>query len=145
MVQPLTLTIRCDGASRGNPGPAGIGIIIEDHSSRPLQKVIKSIGWATNNEAEYQALLLALRMVHRWRAQHIRILLDSELIVKQLQGHYRVRAPSLVKLHQQAMDLLKLFDTVAIEWVPREHNRDPDALAKQAIDAVNRSSEHRLY
>ena len=123
-----------DGASRGNPGPAGIGVMIREEGGPLERELWKYIGEATNNVAEYEALLLALGEAGKLKASEVAILSDSELLVRQVEGRYRVKHPRLAKLHSQACDLMKALPSFHIEHVSRERNRQADALANRAID-----------
>jgi ribonuclease HI len=121
----------CDGASSGNPGDSGIGIllIIGDHTYR----LSEYIGDATNNIAEYTALVKGLQEAKRHGADSVDIRTDSELMVKQIKGHYRVKSENLLKLYEQAISLLRRFKSYTITHIPREKNADADNLAKSAI------------
>ncbi|MDD5560053.1 ribonuclease HI family protein [Candidatus Methylomirabilis sp.] len=130
----LRLMIHIDGAARGNPGPAGIGVMLETGDG-PLQRgLCRYIGEATNNVAEYEALLLALREARKLQASVVEIRSDSQLLVRQIQGSYRVKNPRLAALHAQARDLISALPSFRIEHVGRELNRQADALANRAID-----------
>ena len=124
-----------DGAARGNPGPAGLGVVIEDEQGLRLRGLHRWLGVATNNEAEYHALIEGLKAVSEWKPDRLEIYLDSKLVVEQVNGKYRVKKPELQTLHRQAVDLLKQFDEVSIGHVERERNKGADALANMAIDA----------
>ncbi len=130
-------TIYCDGASRGNPGPAGAGAVVVDPSGNLRIEDYKFLGTATNNVAEYEALLLGLEVAHRYGAQKVQVFSDSELMVLQLTGRYRVRNPRLLPLWQQAINALKKFESYAISHVDRSLNYEADRLANQAIDHHN--------
>lgn len=130
----LRLLISIDGAARGNPGPAGIGVMILEEGGPFERKVWEYIGEATNNVAEYQALLLALREAGRLKAARVKIRSDSELLVRQMDGRYRVKHPRLVELHSEARDLMKIIPSFQIEHIGRELNAQADALANRAID-----------
>jgi len=126
--------LNCDGASRGNPGPAGAGIVLADPQGRLRLNTGRYLGETTNNVAEYQALLLGLAEAQRLEVKKLRILADSELMVKQLTGRYRVKSPHLIPLWREAVNALKKFDAWAIAHVPREENHLADAAANRAID-----------
>ena len=128
------VTVRVDGASRGNPGPAGIGAVVEFADGRPAMELSAYIGEATNNVAEYRALLMALEEAGRHGAQSITVYSDSELLVRQLNGEYRVKAAHLRPLHLEARRRLRVFPAVRILHVMREENRRADLLANLAID-----------
>jgi len=130
----LRLVMNIDGASRGNPGPAGIGVMIRQEGGPLERELWKYIGEATNNVAEYEALLLALGEAGKLKASEVTIRSDSELVVRQVEGRYRVKHPRLAKLHSQACDLMKALPSFHIEHVGRERNRQADALANRAID-----------
>ena len=128
------LRVFTDGASRGNPGPAGLGVVIEDEQGTRLRGLHRWLGRATNNEAEYHALIEGLKAVAEWHPDRLEVYLDSKLVAEQVQGRYRVKKAELQPLHRQAVELLKGFAEVAIEHVEREKNRGADALANVAID-----------
>jgi len=120
-----------DGASSGNPGPAGIGMRITTLGGEEVFSWGESIGKATNNIAEYRALIAGLQKAYDLEVRSIRCFSDSELVVKQIQGKYRVKAPALGPLHGQVMDLLKRFTDWQIKHIPREQNRQADKLASR--------------
>ncbi|MBA4394541.1 MAG: ribonuclease H [Desulfobacca sp.] len=122
-----------DGASKGNPGPAGAGWMLVNDQDSDLVKDSKFLGEATNNEAEYQALILGLQNAQSLGIREIKIYMDSELLVRQLTGLYRVKNPRLMIYYQQVRDLLKKFSNYAINHIPREQNREADAMANEAI------------
>jgi ribonuclease HI len=126
--------LNCDGASRGNPGPAGAGIALHDPQGRLQVNTGRYLGETTNNVAEYQALLLGLEEARKQEVKKLRIFADSELMVKQLTGRYRVKSPHLIPLWREALNALSRFDTWAIAHVPREENHLADAAANRAID-----------
>ncbi len=128
-----TLTMYVDGASSGNPGPAGIGIVIFDHDGRQIGKISSYIGSRTNNYAEYTALIRALKIAIYFKAEVVRIRTDSELVVKQLSGEYKIKNDQIKKLYEQAAKLLKSIDNCKVEHVPRSQNDKADYLAKKAI------------
>jgi ribonuclease HI len=123
-----------DGASRGNPGPSGIGIVIEDRGGATKVKISGYIGRTTNNQAEYRALIVGLREAARLKAEHVDIMSDSELLVEQVCGRYKVRSAQLRNLFEEVKELLAGFRSSAISYIPREQNRVADALANQAFD-----------
>lgn len=126
--------LHCDGASRGNPGPAGAGMALFDPQGRLQARKGRYLGETTNNVAEYQALLLGLEEARRLKVKQLRVLADSELMVKQINGRYRVKATHLIPLWREALNALKKFEAWAIAHVPREENRLADEAANQAID-----------
>jgi ribonuclease HI len=127
-----TLVMHIDGASRGNPGEAGFGIHVQD-LSRTVE-LYGYLGQATNNVAEYQALLHALRYALARGARQVEVRSDSELVVRQIEGRYRVKHPGLAPLHRESMDLLARFEQARVRHVAREENRDADRLANRALD-----------
>ena len=123
-----------DGAARGNPGPAAAGIVIEDDSDQVIWKEGRYLGETTNNVAEYQALLLGLEQARALGSGALVVRMDSELVVKQLTGAYRVKHPSLIPLHRQALVQLGRFASWRAEHVRREKNSLADHLANAALD-----------
>ena len=134
MSTPKRLVVHSDGAARGNPGPAGVGVVVSDEHGHPLSCIARYLGTTTNNQAEYAALILALETAAAYRPQQLDVLLDSELIVRQLQGLYRVRSPELRPLYERSKALLQRFPSYTIQHVPRAANRHADLLANKAID-----------
>jgi ribonuclease HI len=133
----MTLTIHIDGAARGNPGPAAFGVIIERDGQLLLEEK-RFIGKATNNVAEYLALLHALNRALELGAQMVHIYSDSELLVRQMTGVYQVRDPKLRQLYEQAQELVRQFQEVRLTHVPRKQNRRADKLCNQALDEAER-------
>jgi len=131
------LILYADGAARGNPGPAGIGAVIEDERGRVLKEVSQFIGRKTNNQAEYMALIQGLEAAAEFQADAILVRLDSELLVHQLKGEYKVKSPLLKPLRNQAQALLARYKVVGIEHVERQYNRAADRLANRAIDTAS--------
>jgi ribonuclease HI len=128
------ITLEFDGGSRGNPGPAGIGVVLRSADGTPVVTLGRFIGRATNNVAEYQALITALEQAKQLGAKKIQIRGDSELIVRQMMGVYRVKHPDLQPLHAEAMKLMGQFDEAKIEHNYREKNTLADKLANLAMD-----------
>lgn len=124
-----------DGASRGNPGPAAYAVVIRDPAGHVVLELAKRLGRDTNNVAEYYALLAALDYAANHGIGALRIRSDSELLVRQMQGRYKVKSADLKPLHERALKLLRQLAYFAIEHVPREQNRDADALANVALDS----------
>ena len=124
-----------DGAARGNPGPAGIGVVIADGAGRILAEVGKGIGVATNNVAEYLAAVEALRQALELGATDLVLRSDSRLLVEQLSGRWRVKNPTLIRLHEEARALVGRFHSVTFEHVRRERNREADRLANLGVDS----------
>jgi ribonuclease HI len=129
-----TWTLFTDGASRGNPGQAGAGIILLDPAGEVRLQYGDYLGVATNNEAEYRALLLGLQKARELGLSKVEIRCDSELMVRQLNGSYRVKQPHLLKLWQEAQAELQRFAAHQIRHVPREMNSQADRMANRAID-----------
>jgi secondary thiamine-phosphate synthase enzyme len=125
-------TIATDGASKGNPGPAGIGIVICDESGAVLKSIGENIGIGTNNFAEYTAFIRGLELTLELGFDHAVVNTDSELLAKQINGHYRVKSPDIAPLFALALDLMGKFKTVRVNHVPREKNKQADKLASQA-------------
>ncbi len=126
----------CDGASRGNPGPAAIGAaIFAPDGDQPLAVVARRIGPATNNVAEYRALEAGLERALELGVHRLLVRLDSQLLVRQVSGEYRVKAPGLKPLHQRVAVLLQKFESVKVEHVPRGRNSIADELANAALDS----------
>jgi ribonuclease HI len=128
------LVAHIDGGARGNPGPAGYGVHVEDEDGRLVAELYGYLGTATNNTAEYAALLALLEFARARGASALRVLSDSELLVRQIRGEYKVKHPGLQVLHAAARRLMTSFPSVAIEHVPREANHEADALANRAMD-----------
>jgi ribonuclease HI len=122
-----------DGGSRGNPGPSGAGVYFE-RDGKPWRGVYQYLGQATNNHAEYSALLRALDYARDSGFRRIAIYSDSELLVRQMSGQYRVKNPNLQELQRRASDTIRYFERHSIEHVPRERNSQADALANKAMD-----------
>jgi ribonuclease HI len=131
----LIVEIYCDGASRGNPGPAAAGALLTELGSKKvLAEVSQRLGIATNNEAEYAALILALKEARRLGAETVSIKADSQLVIRQLTGQYKVKHPGMKQRHAEAMGLLSGFPGWQASHVPREENSHADALANAALD-----------
>ena len=126
--------LHTDGASRGNPGPAAIGAVIKDGQGRVLGKISRRIGRTTNNQAEYQAVIAALEEAIRLGVAGVVIKSDSELVVEQINGRYRVKNPALKPLHQRVRELQSLFQSFAIASIPRRQNTEADRLSNAALD-----------
>ena|SRR3990170_2963573 len=134
MRQSGPLLVYTDGASRGNPGPSAIGAVVVDGDGRMLHQVSRRIGRATNNEAEYRAAIAGLEAALALGASRVELRLDSELVVRQLVGRYRVKNPRLMPLHHRILALRERFQEVVIRHVPRTENREADRLANLALD-----------
>lgn len=128
------LLIHVDGASRGNPGEAGFGVHVRDAEGADVARIYGYLGTATNNEAEYQALIHGLRFALEQGARAVRVFSDSQLVVRQVAGTYRVKHPGMVPLFREATGLLRRFARWSLEHVPRERNGEADRLANRALD-----------
>jgi ribonuclease HI len=131
---PEEVTVHIDGGSRGNPGEAGVGVYFQDRAGAPLQSISRYIGRATNNTAEYQALLVALSRAREAGVRHLRVFSDSELLVNQVNGRYRTTVPHLQQYLQEAIRLMREIGRVDVAHVRREQNKEADALANEAMD-----------
>jgi ribonuclease HI len=131
---PVALRLHVDGASRGNPGEAGFGIHVTAPDGSEIAALFGYLGKATNNVAEYQALLHGLRFALARGAAAVEVFSDSELLVRQLEGRYRVKNAGLQPLYREAQSLLARFAKARVAHVPRERNREADALANRAVD-----------
>jgi ribonuclease HI len=127
-----------DGASRGNPGPAACAVVMESSGGSKLAGFSKYLGRATNNVAEYQALLAALEYALSHHYLRIHVQTDSELLALQIEGAYKVKNPGLKRVWAQARQMIARLESFSIEHVPREQNREADRLANQALDAAER-------
>jgi ribonuclease HI len=130
------LIINTDGGARGNPGPAGIGLVIKNEAGELLYSHGAYIGETTNNVAEYSALVKALEEALNLGATDVKIQMDSELIVKQMTGIYKIKQPGLQELAAKAVALLKKFKSHTFVHVRREYNSEADAMVNQALDAA---------
>jgi ribonuclease HI len=128
------LRLHVDGASRGNPGEAGFGVRVSAADGSEVASLYGYIGRTTNNVAEYQALLHGLRYALARGASRVEVFSDSELLVRQIEGRYRVKSPGLEPLHREARGLLARFERARVAHVPRERNREADLLANRAVD-----------
>lgn len=132
------LTVFLDGASRGNPGPAAIGITISETKGKTIREIGETIGEATNNHAEYTALIRALEEAQKLGAREVSCFSDSELITRQMTGAYRVKSKTLLPLFQKAQTLSQKFCNFSIQHVPRSQNRRADELAANALEKARR-------
>jgi len=137
---PKKAMLYSDGASRGNPGPAAIGFLLQDSSGNELAAEGECIGTTTNNVAEYQAVLAGLRKARELGIEELEIRLDSELVVRQLNGDYKVRHPGLIEWKRRVDDMLRGFRNVHILHVDRKENAAADRLANEALDRQKRDS-----
>jgi ribonuclease HI len=131
----MKVIVHVDGGARGNPGPAAIGVVVSDPDGTVLDEVAETIGVATNNVAEYQALLKGIERALAFGADEIQLVNDSELVARQLTGAYKVKHPAMRPLYEQAITALRPFARWQIRTVPRAHNARADALVNAALDA----------
>jgi ribonuclease HI len=129
----VELTIYTDGASRNNPGEAGAGAYIM-RDGRPLERLSRYLGTTTNNIAEYTAAIMGLEYAVQTGARRVKLLADSELLVKQINGQYKVKNEGLKPLHARVKELIARIDSVEVQYIPRAQNKEADALANKAID-----------
>jgi ribonuclease HI len=128
------LIAHVDGGSRGNPGPAGYGVVITDQDRQKVAALSEYLGHQTNNYAEYQGLLAALKYALAHGRKALKVIGDSELLVKQIRGEYKVKSPTLGELYQQARGMIRQLDWFSIQHVLRERNHEADRLANLAMD-----------
>lgn len=141
----VSASLYCDGASRGNPGPSGAGVLLLDQDDRQILELSRFFETATNNEAEYRALISGLKAAEDLGIKELQIFLDSELVVKQVLGEYKVKSTRLLSLFSEAMARLQRFDDYAIVHVGREFNQQADRLANEAIDRGLGGGEKETY
>lgn len=132
------LIAHVDGGARGNPGPAGYGVVLEDGKGTTVAELSQYLGHQTNNVAEYSGLLAALRYAIEHGHKALEVIADSELMVKQMNGQYKVRAPQLIPLYEEARRISRQLDWFRIRHVRRAHNSAADKLANQAMDKGTR-------
>ncbi len=135
----MKVILYTDGAARGNPGPASIGIVLTDAQGNEIEALGEAIGNKTNNEAEYRALLKGLELAATLGATEVDVRTDSLLMAQQVKGVYKVKAPNLKPLYDKAKREIKQFKSFSITHNVRALNRRADALANQALDSANRS------
>ena len=128
------LTVNVDGGARGNPGPAAIGVVVRNDDGAVVEQVGETIGTATNNVAEYRALLRGIELAAAHGATEVELIGDSELIVRQIEGRYKVKHADMKELHSRARTMLADFDSWSIHHVKRAQNADADALVNEALD-----------
>jgi ribonuclease HI/probable phosphoglycerate mutase len=127
-------TLRCDGGSRGNPGPGALGYALFDPLGREVEARGRSLGSVTNNVAEYEALIAGLEAAARHEIDRVVVCMDSELVVRQMKGEYRVKHPGLKDLHRKAAEAASRLGHVRFRAVPREQNTRADQLVNEALD-----------
>jgi ribonuclease HI len=130
----VKVVVNVDGGARGNPGPAAIAAVVQRPGGGVLEERGERIGRATNNVAEYKALLLGIEMASALGAKELELVGDSELIVKQVKGEYKVKDATMRELHAEAKRALRDFDGWSIRHVRREHNSEADRLVNEALD-----------
>jgi ribonuclease HI len=130
------VTVNVDGGARGNPGPAAIGVVLRDAGGTVLEEVGETIGEATNNVAEYKALLRGIELAADHGATELELIGDSELVVRQVEGRYKVKNAGMKELHTEVKRALSNFDSWSIAHVRRAENADADRLVNQALDGV---------
>jgi ribonuclease HI len=128
------LVAHTDGGARGNPGPAGYGVVIEDEARRKVARLSEYLGHQTNNFAEYQAVIAALEYALEHGPKALKVISDSELLVRQIKGIYKVKNPTLQDLHARAKQLIAQLEWFSIGHALREHNQEADRLANEAMD-----------
>lgn len=144
MVKKEKIIIYTDGGSRGNPGPAGIGVVIADVKGQPIKKYSQASGEKTNNEAEYEAVIFALQKIRhlfgkqKTRDLEVEIRMDSELVARQLGGKYKIMEEKLFPLFIKIWNLRMDFGSISFIEIPREKNREADRLANEAMDKRQR-------
>jgi ribonuclease HI len=129
----MKLIINTDGLSKGNPGTAAIGAMIKDERGKMLATISKRIGITTNNVAEYQALIAALQKALKLGGTQVIIRADSELMIRQLNGRYKIKSEGLKPLYIEVTQLLAKFETVSLKHIPREQNSEADKLANDSL------------
>ncbi len=139
--RPDHLILYTDGGASGNPGPAGAAALVKDDQGVTLLERVRAFGPATNNVAEYQAVILGLELAATLRPRRLTIRSDSELLVRQLVGQYAVKSSHLKPLHRQVKALLEPFEAVEIEHIPRRENAEADKLAKKAVERAKAMRE----
>jgi ribonuclease HI len=137
------LIAHSDGGARGNPGPAGYGVVVQDQSGKKVAHLSEYLGHQTNNFAEYQGLIAALEYALQHGPKALKLISDSELLVRQIKGIYKVKNTALQDLHGRAKELIAQLEWFSIGHALREHNRDADRLANEAMDkGMGRSTVH---
>ena len=132
----MKLVVSVDGGSRGNPGPAAIGVVVRTEDGDVISEAAETIGLATNNAAEYRALIRGIELAAQNGATEVELFGDSELVVKQVRGEYKVKDAGLKPLHAAARAALSAFSGWSFNHVRREQNAEADALVNQALDAA---------
>jgi ribonuclease HI len=134
------ISLYIDGASRGNPGPAGVGVLVLDETGKKIKEFCKYIGRTTNNVAEYNALIYGLDEALILRADEVVVNVDSELVAKQLNGEYRVKDENIKIFFEKALHILKSFKSFEVKHIDRSENKEADKLANKAINLAGLDS-----
>jgi ribonuclease HI len=137
---PAAIKANIDGGARGNPGPAAYGVVIRDAKGEVVAELSDYLGIQTNNYAEYSGLLAALEFAVREKRLSLKVLSDSELLVRQMQGRYKVKSPGLIDLYDRARALVRKLEHFSIEHVLRQYNKEADALVNQVLDSRGRGA-----
>ena len=135
-MSPAQVTVNVDGGARGNPGPAAIAAVVRGPDGTILEEAGEAIGKATNNVAEYRALLLGIERAREHGADEVKLLGDSELVVRQVQGRYKVKDANLRTYHAQVREALRELSSWSIDHVRREHNADADRIVNEVLDGL---------
>ena len=131
---PDAYKLHTDGGARGNPGPAGIGVVLESPEGEVLEAIGRGIGWSTNNAAEYEGLITGLQAARHHGAAALDVFMDSTLVIEQMKGNYKVKHPGLLPLHARARKLADEFDEITFTAVPRSKNQQADRLSNRGMD-----------
>jgi ribonuclease HI len=137
---PAAIRANIDGGARGNPGPAAYGVVIRDAKGEVVAELSDYLGIQTNNYAEYSGLLAALEFAVREKRLSLKVLSDSELLVRQMQGRYKVKSPGLIDLYDRARALVRKLEHFSIDHVLRQYNKEADALVNQVLDSRGRGA-----
>jgi ribonuclease HI len=140
----MKATLYTDGGARGNPGPAGIGVVLKDSGGRVIGEIARGIGFQTNNEAEYKALIAGLELAHTKGVTELEVFMDSQLVVSQVNGEWKIKVEHLRPLAVEARRLLNRFERATVGHVRREENEDADKLANQGMDEAALEAEAEL-
>src|SRR5882672_5024484 len=140
---PAAIKANIDGGARGNPGPAACGVVIRNAKGEVLAELGEYLGLQTNNFAEYSGLLIALEYAIAEKHPSLKVLSDSELLVRQMQGRYKVKSPGLIELYERAQTMVRKLQHFSIEHVLREYNRDADRLVNKVLDSQEKDSREK--
>ena len=131
----MSFKLHTDGGARGNPGPGGIGVVLENPDGEIIYEMSKYVGECTNNEAEYAALYTGLRIASIREIEDLEVFVDSELVAKQVRGEYKVKSPHLKSIHKKVQNLANNFKKISFTHVKRSANKRADALVNEALDS----------